>query len=189
MASELRVDKIIPTGGVGTDTSNLRHGGGVIQIVEGVYSAQQTITTTSTGSPEAIFDCDITPKFATSKIRVELVMMCSKIPFHTGYVYLFRGSTILRGLDQGGHPATFACRHGNYTSGAAASGYQRYAENREYYTYFDNPATTSAVTYNVKGETTSASYPFYINRSEQYGDSNGNLCKLRCTLTLTEFSA
>tara|TARA_S200000501_G_scaffold366743_1_gene402037 strand:- start:521 stop:1090 length:570 start_codon:yes stop_codon:yes gene_type:complete len=189
MASELRVDKIIPTGGVGTDTSNLRHGGGVIQIVEGVYSTQQTITTTSSGSPTAIFDCDITPKFSTSKIRVELVMMCSKIPFHTAYVYLFRGSTILRGLDQGGHPGTFACRHGNYTPGAGGSTYQRYAENREYYTFLDNPQTTSTITYNVKGSTTNASYPFYINRSEQASGTSNDLVKCRCSLTLTEISA
>ena len=184
MASELRVDRIIPTGGVGSDTTDQRHGGGIIQIVEKVYSTQQTITQTS---PTDIFSASITPKFSTSKIRVELLLMCSKVPFHSGYVSLLRGSTILRGLGDGGFGATFAVRNGVYISSVSA--YSRYAENREYYTYFDNPATTSAVTYNVKGETTSASYPFYINRSQQYGDNNASLNKLRCSLTLTEFSA
>ena len=188
MASELRVDKIIPTGGVGSDTTDQRHGGGIIQIVEKVYSTQQTITQTSA---QDIFSASITPKFSTSKIRIELLLMCSKVPFHSAYVSLLRGSTLLKGLDShtGGNDATFAVRNGCYHSGVGGGTYQRYAENREYYTYFDNPATTSAVTYNVKGETTDASYPFYINRSDQYGGTNASLNKLRCTLTLTEYSA
>ena len=188
MASELRVDKIVPTGGVGSDTTDQRHGGGIIQIVEKVYSTQQTITQTS---PQDIFSASITPKFSTSKIRIELLLMCSKLPYHSAFVSLLRGSTLLKGLDTniGTKVATFAVRNGHYTSNQAGDTYQRYAENREYYTYFDNPATTSAVTYNVKGETTDASYPFYINRSQQYGGTNASLNKLRCTLTLTEFSA
>ena len=188
MASELRVDKIVPTGGVGSDTTDQRHGGGIIQIVEKVYSTQQTITQTS---PQDIFSASITPKFSTSKIRIELLLMCSKVPFHSAYVSLLRGSTLLKGLDShtGGNDATFAVRNGCYHSSVGGGTYLRYAENREYYTYFDNPATTSAVTYNVKGETTDASYPFYINRSDQYGGTNASLNKLRCTLTLTEYSA
>ena len=187
MASELRVDKIIPTGGLGTDSTVQRHGGGVIQIVEKVFSTQQTITSSSATD---IFSASITPKFSTSKIRVELLMMCSKVPFHTGYLYLYNGSTLLRGQGDGGKDATFAVRHGVYLSGiGGGSTYQRYAENREYYTYFDNPATTSAVTYNVKGSTGDSSYPLYINRAEQYSGTSGSLVKCRCSLTLTEYSA
>ena len=62
MSSELRVDKIIPTGGVPTGG-----GGGVIQVV------QKLFTTTVISSVYAYtdvtgFTIDITPKFSTSKI-------------------------------------------------------------------------------------------------------------------------
>ena len=185
MSSELRVDKIIPVDGIPTDG-----GGGIIQVKHALKT--DAFSTSSTSFIDITgLSVTLTPKFSTSKIRVELLLMCSKIPFHSAFVSLLRGSTLLKGLDTnvGTNDATFAVRNGCYHSGVGGGTYQRYAENREYYTYFDNPATTSAVTYNVKGETTSASYPFYINRSQQYGGTNASLNKHRCSLTLTEFSA
>ena len=67
MASELRVDKIIPTSGVPTGG-----GGGIIQVVEAATTTEATITNTTASSPTQIFSATITPKFSTSKIKLEL---------------------------------------------------------------------------------------------------------------------
>mgnify|MGYP003326794773 CR=1 FL=1 len=67
MTSELRVDKIVPVDGVPSGG-----GGGVIQIVEVGHTNEHTITQTNASSPQQIFSATITPKFSTSKIRIEL---------------------------------------------------------------------------------------------------------------------
>ena len=41
MASELRVDKIMPVDGIGTDTSTAKYGGGIIQVVQNVQGINQ----------------------------------------------------------------------------------------------------------------------------------------------------
>jgi len=71
MTSELRVDKIIPTGGVPTGG-----GGGVIQVVFGSTVTEASRTHSNIGGTENfIFDTNlsatITPKFSTSKILVQ----------------------------------------------------------------------------------------------------------------------
>ena len=100
MSSELRVDKIIPTAGVPTGG-----GGGIIQVVEVGYTTEQTITETSASSPEQIFSATITPKFSTSKIRIELNIFAYHQNYHDGYVGLFRGSasTVITGTSQGSY--------------------------------------------------------------------------------------
>ena len=76
MASELRVDKIVPTGGIGSDSSTVKHAGGVIQIVEVNYCTDTTVTSTSF---QQIMSATITPKFATSKIRAEFNLDCLQL--------------------------------------------------------------------------------------------------------------
>ncbi len=63
MASELRVDRIIPTTGAPTGG-----GGGIIQTVFGEKSGEVTITTTT--FQDTGLTATITPKFNTSKILV-----------------------------------------------------------------------------------------------------------------------
>ena len=65
MASELRVDKIIPTTGVPTNGT-----GGVIQTVYSQFKSPATASTTSTSFVDTGISATITPKFATSKIFV-----------------------------------------------------------------------------------------------------------------------
>ena len=55
--------------------------------------------------------------------------------------------------------------------------------------HLDSPATTSAITYNIKGLTSNSSYPTYINRARNRSQSSASFPKLRSTLTLTEHSA
>ena len=183
MSSELRVDKIIPTAGVPTGG-----GGGVIQIVEVGHTTEHTITQTNSSSPQQIFSATITPKFSTSKIRIELNIFAYHMNYHDGYIGIFKGSasTVITGASQGSYSdvSNIMLRQGSFED--QSSDYQC---NPTYYSYLDTAGTTSAITYNIKGLTSSSSYPTYINRSQSRGSSNSNFPNLRSSLTLTEFSA
>jgi len=184
MTSELRVDKIIPTTGVPTGG-----GGGVIQIVEVGHTNEHTITQTSPSSPQQIFSASITPKFSTSKIRIELNIFAYHMNYHDGHIGLFRGnaSTVITGASQGSYSdvSSIMLRQGSFED----QGNGDYQCNPTYYSYLDTAGTTSAITYNIKGLTSNSSYPTYINRAHSRGQSNSNFPKLRSSLTLTEYSA
>ena len=184
MTSELRVDKIIPTTGVPTGG-----GGGVIQIVEVGHTTEHTITQTNASSPQQIFSATITPKFSTSKIRIELNIFAYHMNYHDGHIGLFRGnaSTVITGASQGSYSdvSSIMVRQGSFED--QSSDYQC---NPTYYSYFDTAGTTSQISYVAKAFTNGgSSYPTYINRSHSRGQSNNNFPKLVSTLTLTEHSA
>ena len=65
MASELRVDKIIPTSGVAANGS-----GGLVQTRFTQFRPSSGASTTSTSFIDTGLSCSITPKFATSKILI-----------------------------------------------------------------------------------------------------------------------
>ena len=66
MASELRVDRIIPTNGVATNQM-----GGVIQYVQAAHTAMtQRFTTSSTSYTATNYVVTITPKTSSSKILI-----------------------------------------------------------------------------------------------------------------------
>ena len=183
MSSELRVDKIIPTDGVPTGG-----GGGIIQVVEAATTTEATITNTTASSPTQIFSATITPKFSTSKIKIELNIFAYHENYHDGHIGLFKGSAtnVITGTSQGSYSdkSSIMVRQGTFED--QSSDYQC---NPTYYSYLDTAGTTSAITYNIKGLTSNSSYPTYINRSLSRGQDNSNFPKLRSTLTLTEISA
>ena len=183
MSSELRVDKIIPVDGVPTGG-----GGGVIQVVEAATTTEATITNTTASSPTQIFSATITPKFSTSKIKLELNIFAYHENYHDGHIGLFKGSasTVITGASQGSYSdvSSIMLRQGSFEDQSGD-----YQCNPTYYSYLDTAGTTSAITYNIKGLTSNSSYPTYINRSLSRGQSNSNFPKLRSTLTLTEYSA
>ena len=185
MSSELRVDRIIPTTGVPTGG-----GGGVIQIVEVGHTTEHTITQTNSSSPQQIFSATITPKFSTSKIRIELNIFAYHQNYHDGHIGLFKNSdtNVITGTSQGSYSdkSSIMVRQGSFEDQTSNGDYQC---NPTYYSYLDTAGTTSAITYNIKGLTSNSSYPTYINRSYSRGQSNSNFCKLRSSLTLTEISA
>ncbi len=183
MSSELRVDKIIPVDGVPSGG-----GGGVIQIVEASTNTEQTISSTT---PTTVLTASITPKFSTSKIRIQLNIFAYHMNYYDGYVGLFRGSssTVVTGASQGGNSdkASIMLRQGSFEDQTSNGDYQC---NPTYYSYFDTAGTTSQISYVAKAFTNGgSSYPTYINRSLSRGQSNSNFPKLVSTLTLTEHSA
>ena len=67
MASELRVDRIIPVNGVPTGG-----GGGIIQIQQDTLISQTESTASNGTRVDVGLEVSITPKFSTSKIYVTL---------------------------------------------------------------------------------------------------------------------
>ena len=174
MASELRVDKIIPTSGVPTGG-----GGGIIQVVSAINVTQRSNSTHSLTNGQWQFTgttATITPKFSSSKILVT---------FDQSFFWQTNG-----GGEQG-------CGIRIYRGNSAIttnSGYSGFyintgnADNNRVHTYqhgqkLDSPSTTSAVTYNLYGYFWSSDW---TDIRYQYDDGNDDSPS---TITLMEISA
>ena len=183
MASELRVDKIVPVDGVGSDSgtepggtaSQLTYGGGIIQIVQFCQGLGQ-VNSTNSNQFDTGLTCTITPKFNTSKILVQttqpfLYNSSTAQGFRT---FLLRGSTIIT-------------MHEDYASGGDE---WKFASHNML--YLDSPATTSAVTYKTQGQNPSSSgHQLYNYNWQTESTSLDNLTGYgtRSTMILMEVSA
>ena len=167
MASELRVDKIVPTNGVPTGG-----GGGIIQVVS---TAKRDIFSTTNGvsgtgyTPVTGLAATITPKFNTSKILVMLQMSVGRSGGHRAYMRLGRtiaggslDNTIFIGDANGSNTRNTGSLH------IEASGMAPISSN-----FLDSPATTNAVTYQpaVCGNAGDNNVTIYVNRQ---GNSSGS---------------
>ena len=143
MASELRVDKIIPTSGVPATG-----GGGVVQVVHGTKTGEVTITTTT--FQDTGVTATITPKFDTSKILVIIDQ-----PYHmsrdnnvaSGGFKVFRNSTAIatpNGTGSSDGTSPYACSY--QVTGASYVG----IIDRWSFMILDEPASTSALVYKVQ---------------------------------------
>jgi len=164
MASELRVDKIVPTDGVPTGG-----GGGIIQIKQTILKTQvEVIQAVSSGYSDINgLNVTITPKFNTSKILVECIIYNSN-QNAVNFFRLLRGSTFIE-----------------QPSGTSSSGANWNAHAFEYYNcpnfqasttikILDSPATTSATTYKVQTACTSGVVTInqFYNTSNYFGISS-----------------
>ena len=184
MASELRVDKIVPTDGVPTGG-----GGGIVQVVyaeDNTAASLGAFTNTGADSPVTLMSASITPKFSTSKILV----MCkgtvgvnensSGQEFALGLSRTVSGSTTRIG-------GNTQSSHFKGTKIHASGMHQAEAPLSLSFQYLDSPSTTSAVTYNMNmlgGE----SRTYYKNRgdsSSSYHFTNAG----NSAITLMEVSA
>ena len=173
MASELRVDKILPVDGAPTGG-----GGGIIQVVQSFDTATSSSSVDGGALSDHVLTQAITPKFNTSKVLVEFHIMCSS------------PSTVNR-------LAAVITKNGSVlTNAVAASTGDNMTENtvcisapnaNEPYMlsgkFLDSPATTSAVTYGVKVRTgTSSTVTVRFNRQ---GTESDNIYIMRGTSSLT----
>ena len=184
MASELRVDKIVPTDGVPTGG-----GGGIVQVVyaeDNTAASLGAFTNTGADSPVTLMSASITPKFSTSKILV----MCkgtvgvnensSGQEFALGLSRTVSGSTTRIG-------GNTQSSHFKGTKIHASGMHQAEAPLSLSFQYLDSPSTTSAVTYNMNvlgGE----SKTYYKNRGDS-GSSYHFTNAGNSTITLMEVSA
>ena len=157
MSSELRVDKIIPTGGIPTGG-----GGGVIQVVS---FTTQTETTANAGTTfvDTGVTATITPKFATSRI---LILTYHSVTFSnfagngdTGgwSIRLLRGNTVIKNGASNGSD--------HYISVPSESSYIVF-NDPDFQQHFDSPNTTSAVTYKTQVNESNSEINVKINGNQ-----------------------
>lgn len=136
MASELRVDRIIPVNGVPTGG-----GGGVIQVVEVTNDTTTSFSNTASSWTAMGFSASITPTRNDSKV---LVMVSTSIYIdsddNTGGMTVFRnGSTNLGGT------TPYGLRPFYFFYGGSTHDFQYPV----YMQHLDSPTTTSSTTYEV----------------------------------------
>ena len=141
--------------------------GHVIQVVQGVYTANASITAnsmTDTGISQAI-----TPKSASSKVLV-LINAALGISSTNGaevHVQIVRGSTSIRLYERAIH---------HYIQ----SGGNNHGADSASFCFLDSPSTTSATTYKLQGRTDSGTL-----RINDYYSGNNNGAS---TITLMEIA-
>ena len=176
MSSELRVDKIIPTGGVPTGG-----GGGVIQVKQAVKT--DTLTTSSTSYIDITgLSVSITPKFSTSKILVTMHVNLGHTNYVSGFLLLVRDRTPISQADGAG--SRIAC------TVAMSDDPVDDEINTFSATFLDSPSTTSATTYKVqlKTEASGNTGNVFVNRSGE--DTNNNQhSRVVSSITVMEVSA
>jgi hypothetical protein len=163
MASQLRVDKILPVDGAPTGG-----GGGIIQVVGTMNTTQVTTTNTLLNNPtDSGMSVTLTPKFATSKI---LIMINASLRGDgTAYVnaMIKRNGTLIDYSD------------------CADDGILDYAINtapgNSSWNFFDSPNSTSALTYGFF-------FSRYGGSGTAYFNNNGNHYSCS-TMTAMEISA
>ena len=156
MSSELRVDKIVPIDGAPADG-----GGGIVQII---HDTTSTESSTSSGSyVTSGLSLNITPKFSTSK-----VLVCFNLPLQSG-AHNLRAAV---GLHRGGSQIYLAQRESLF-NGSSSNNSETVSGM-----FLDSPATTSAVTYDVRVRVSGGSGTFYWAVSSTV-----------CTITAMEVSA
>ena len=140
MASELRVDRIVPTTGVPTGG-----GGGIIQVVQ-VTKTDQFATSSTSYTDVTGLSASITPIRDDSKILVRVcVMIGTGNTANDNFIRLLRGSTNILTTD-------FCVRNDEGTS-----------NNTEYtIEVLDSPNTTSQTTYKLQGK--AESNEIFVNR-------------------------
>jgi len=174
MSSELRVDKIIPTGGVPTGG-----GGGIIQIKQALKT--DAFSTSSTSYVDITgLSVTLTPKFSTSKVFISFDLA-------TGHTTSTQQSIQLVRQVSGSDTIINACAYDSSTSMFyvdAADSYETWDRNHVTYQCIDSPATTSAVNYRLRTYIYSSSQTQYVNRCHNSANNTGS-----STLTVMEVSA
>jgi len=188
MASELRVDKIIPATGVPTGG-----GGGIIQI-------QQTVKTDTWAGDSANnypafeevtgLNVSITPKFSSSKLLVTASISCNTA-YWVILGQLWRGiggasRSVLEsaiGDAAGNRPR---CTFSELASAGAVNSYNMYSPTVN---FLDSPNTTQAVSYSIALRGYSTSYNTYVNRNHDDRDQSDYYGRQISTITVMEVSA
>ena len=172
MASELRVDKIIPTGGVGADSGNTIRGGGIIQVIQNSTTSEVT-SNANTSFVDTGLNCTIQPKFQTSKILIivnQFYRIVRNRNYGGGGFQLVRGSTVIQ---TGPNNATGAQPYHQYLYLNANAGNDLQMYGRFPITFLDTPNTLSAIVYKTQMACNATSDSSQIRAQYQASGENG----------------
>ena len=183
MASELRVDKIVPVDGAPSNG-----GGGIVQVVFVEKTDAESLTSNSTPQLIPGLSATITPKFNTSKILVQVVFHASiGGNYASHYMVLRRGATDICIGDAAGSRirGSIALQSATFWDDNSSA---LYSMGQASLNFLDSPATDTAVTYGLYHADADGTNALYVNRSRNDSDSN-NYIRVASTITLMEVSA
>ena len=180
MASQLRVDKIVPVDGAPTGG-----GGGIIQVVQATKTDTDSFTVNTTVTYQyTTLTATITPKFNTSKILIIMQLSLSnpaEEKIHYGVQRTIGGSsaTSVGVGDAAGSRQRMGGGQYTYSNPATTVNYS----------FLDSPSTTSACAYYpILGHDSSGTKTFNINKSNGDSDSGQN-ARYMSSIILYEVSA
>ena len=158
MASELRVDKIVPTDGVPTGG-----GGGIVQVKQIQHSTYVKYNTnsftagTKADSSTGDYSITITPKFNTSKILLSFTSMYDSYSGQRTYVTIYRsigGGTASNIVGGRGLVEIWNNDHRIQATTTAQ--------------YLDSPNTTSAITYTVYAQVSTGDFYLGLYNNQKW---------------------
>ena len=157
--SQIKVDSIIPSGGLPSGSS-----GGIVQIVQ-VTKTDQFATSSTSYTDVTGLSASITPRSSSNKILVRVcVMIGTGNTANDNFIRVLRGSTNILTTD-------YCVRNDEGTS-----------NNTEYtIEVLDSPSTTSAITYKLQGK--AETNEIFVNRRGSPTVTMG-----QSTITLMEVS-
>jgi hypothetical protein len=169
--STLKVNKIIPTGGVPTGG-----GGGIIQVVTNKITATSSLSMNGNEFTNiSVLNTSITPLFNTSKILVSMYMMGEGNDNDSNFMIRIERDiaggttgTRLGGVDSGNRLGCFQMLTEGHDSGntGTTTTYMQFSN------YLDSPGTTSACTYKCFIRN-SNNNTWYVNRTVSDPDNTG----------------
>ena len=178
MASQLRVDKILPVDGAPTSG-----GGGIVQIVHASTSSHTYNNNTSYADITGV-TATITPKFTSSKILIQCSLAVSKDNNHS-----FLGRVVRDGSAISGSGGVAEDSHGNQEAGVWwLVRTTVHSANPLMVSYLDSPSSTSAITYKAQGKCSASSVYYAINRTVN-SENNIYASPGFSSITLMEVSA
>ena len=158
MASELRVDKIVPTDGVPTGG-----GGGIVQVKQIQHSNYVVYTQNSftagalSNGSTGNYSITITPKFSTSKILVSFNSMYDSYAGQRNYVTIFRSVGGGTASNIVGGRGLVEIWNNDHRIQSTCTGQ-----------YLDSPSTTSAVTYTVYANTSTGDFYLGLYNNQKF---------------------
>ena len=184
MASQLRVDKIVPVDGVPTSG-----GGGIIQVVSATKTTSQSINSLSGNNWSDVSNCSpvITPTRSDSKILI-MYNLGGGLADMNGHNFWYRIHRSISGGSSGAVAVSTDAANSVYTTGGfnfydVGTDLDTMFVNSMSGTFLDSPATTSACTYKFQVTSQDSSSTIYINRRGANSSNTGT-----STMTLMEVS-
>ena len=151
----------------------------IVQIVNAVYSASSSFTTSGSTFQNTGLTASITPSSSSNKILVTYQIECAAETSYRHAVRLVRGSTDIAQADSAGSRLRATNTNGNPPNNVRMSSFSQ--------TYLDSPSTTSSTTYKLMGWAESGG-DFFTNRSEANSDADSHARGVS-TITLMEVTA
>ena len=170
--SQLKVDSIIPRGGLPSGAS-----GGIVQIKQTLMTARFSKSNTASFSEIPGLTVSITPQSASNKILIIPSVQMTANSGHRHGFKLLRGSTDIFFGDANGSNQRVTSFQGNVPTSA----------NRHTVLCLDEPNTTSAITYSLQIRGEGGSTDIFINRP-QSTNTGGDFFSGVSTITAMEVS-